>query len=493
MLRIFLPLSIMLLSAAAANAEFSGLTRVGANMNRPAYAVSAPGDPDRIFVMTTPGHFHIIDTVTRTVLPDLFLDLTQEKQGGGEGGVLGMAFHPDYETNGKFYVYLTVPNDVILPNGQPSPFSSQVREYTVSENPNVANTTYREIITWVQPTMVHNAGWIDFNPALTSGQPQYLYIASGDGGVMSNAQDVDTNLMGKMLRIDVDGDDFPTDETRNYAIPGDNPFVNEMGLDEIWSYGLRNPWRASFDSATGDLWIGDVGAARREEINFQAHHSSGGENYGWSRVEGSLPRSGVALPGDTLPVYEYAHAGQSSNPDLEGNAVLGGYVYRGPDADEYGKYFFGDNVADVIWSFDPNDPYGTVVRRDDLMADIGSVNDMVSFGSDAYGHLYIMDFQGEVFRFEPGSLRGDYNNDGVVNLADYTVWRDHLGMPAGALTNDPTGEPIGRAQYDAWVETFGTSLGSAISSKVVPEPNSLLLLSIVLPFTAIRVRGRIDR
>lgn len=455
----------LLATAQFAVAEFGGLTRVGAGMNRPAFAVSAPGDPDHIFVLTTPGPIHVVNTQTRSVRPTPFLDLTDEKLAGGEGGVLGMAFHPDYESNGKFYVYLTVPNDVTLPNGSPSPFSSQIREYTVSSNPYESNTTYREILTWERPTNIHVAGWIDFNPVVNPGDPQYLYVATGDGGVGANAQLLD-NLFGKILRIDIDGDDFPADEGRNYAIPADNPFVGQAAAEETFVYGLRNPWRNSFDPVTGDLWIGDVGQARREEINLVPAGVSG-LNFGWNRVEGSLPMSGQPAPGDIPPFYEYAHFGQSDTPELQGNAVVGGYVYRGPDPDEYGLYFFGDNIADGLWSFDPADPYGTVRKRDDLTGDIGTVNDLVSLGSDGHGNLYALDFHGEVFRFEPGSLRGDYNNDGVVDAADYTVWRDNEGAAAGTLVNDPTGESIGAAQYQAWADLYGYAL--LHSSLSVPE------------------------
>lgn len=227
---------------------------------------------DRLYVITTPGLLHTVNLETRTLLPTPFLDLVDEKQGGGEGGVLGLALHPDFENNSKFYVYLTVPND-----NPTSPFSSQIREYTVSANPDIANTTYREILTWEQPSNIHNGGWIGFNPEVTPGQPQYLYIGSGDGGSRSNAQNTaEGNLFGKILRIDVDGDDFPSDDGRNYAIPAGNPFATGGGAGEIWSYGLRNPWRSSFDSETGDLWIGDVGNARVEEVNFQPSDSQGG-------------------------------------------------------------------------------------------------------------------------------------------------------------------------------------------------------------------------
>src|SRR5690606_38231904 len=171
-----------------------------------------------------------------------------------------------------------------------------------------------EILSFNQPQPNHNGGWIDFGP-----NDGYLYIATGDGGGgndngtghtagTGNAQDTTDNLLGKMLRIDGHGDDFPPDNPRNYAIPEDNPFVGVNGDDEIWSYGLRNPFRSSFDRANGDLWIGDVGQTRREEINYQPADSSGGENYGWRLREGIIPTpggvGGSRPEGNVEPIYD---------------------------------------------------------------------------------------------------------------------------------------------------------------------------------------------
>jgi glucose/arabinose dehydrogenase len=247
-----------------------------------------------------------------------------------------------------------------------------------------------------------------------------LYITTGDGGASNdtgpghtlgsgNAQDTTNNLLGKVLRIDVDGDDFVTDENRNYAIPDSNPFVGVRGDDEIWSYGLRNPFRASFDRATGDFYIADVGQNAREEINFQAAASAGGQNYGWRIREGSIPTPGVggdAPPGAIDPIYDYLHGSGS----FEGNSVTGGYLYRGPVTELQGLYVFADFISDHIWAFDPADPAGSIMVLDDaLLPNVGSIDSVAGFGEDAAGNLYIVDIGGEIFRVvaapipEPGT------------------------------------------------------------------------------------------
>ncbi len=181
-----------------------------------------------------------------------------------------MTFHPDFQTNGKFYVNVTIDNGGQVFQNAVSPFSTQIREYTVSANPNVANTNFNPILSFLQPQSNHNAGWIGFNPPVPAGRPQYLYIPTGDGGGgnddgdghtpgTGNAQSITNNFLGKILRVNVNGDDFPSDPNRNYRIPSDNPFVGVTGDDEIWAVGMRNPFRDSFDRTTGDLWLGDVG------------------------------------------------------------------------------------------------------------------------------------------------------------------------------------------------------------------------------------------
>lgn len=314
-----------------------------------------------------------------------------------------MAFHPDFALNRRFFVHVTVDNGGVLIDGVNSPFSSHIREYTASlANPDIADVTPTEIIRWVQPRANHNGGWIGFDP---TGADPSLYIMSGDGGKQrdpdNNAQTLIAERLGKALRIGVEADDFPADPIRNYSIPADNPFVGIAGDDEIWAYGLRNPWRASFDRQLADLWIGDVGQGAREEIDFQSASSVGGENYAWNRREGLIAHlGGSLLPGDIQPVYNYLHG----SGDYQGGSTVGGYVYRGLDQDLAGLYFFADTLSANVWTFDPANPVGTVDRiNGSLVPDVGVLDFPVSFGEDALGNLYIVDYSspdGEIFRIK---------------------------------------------------------------------------------------------
>jgi hypothetical protein len=205
--------------------------------------------------------------------------------------------------------------------------------------------------------------------------------------------------MGKQLRIDVHGDDFPGDANRNYAIPANNPFVGKTGQDEIWAYGLRNPFRASFDRTTGDMWIGDVGQGAREEIDKQLASSAGGANYGWRLREGNIqtPGSGIGGPAPANyvpPVYDYTHGSGS----LQGSAVIGGYVYRGPDPSLNGVYFLADEVSGHKWEM--NTSTFAVTNIDSLLIpNVGTVSGPSSFGEDSAGNLYIVAYgSGSVFK-----------------------------------------------------------------------------------------------
>ena len=372
-------------------------------LQQPIYATHAPGRPDDLFVVEREGDIWILNLPSNSLkaLPFLTVsDVSTEV----EGGLTSIAFHPDYESNGLFYTISTS-------SGIPS-LTSHVREYSVSSNPDLAETAFTTILSVSQPQANNNGGWIGFSPTDTA---SYLYITFGDGGASNdsgaghtplsgNAQDITDNLLGKILRIDVDGDDFPADPDRNYAIPPTNPFVDLPGDDEIWAYGLRNPFRASFDRLTGDLYIGDVGQDSREEINFQPQSSLGGENYGWRLREGTVatPTGGVgggAPPGAIDPIYEYL----PGSGDFLGDAVTGGYLYSGPVADLQGLYVFGDYMDDNFWAFDPADPDGTVMNINDwLVPDQGSIETVASFAEDAAGNLYLLDLgDGELFRVVP--------------------------------------------------------------------------------------------
>jgi hypothetical protein len=265
-------------------------------------------------------------------------------------------------------------------------------------------------------------------------------------------------------------------------VPGD-----DVGDDEIWAYGLRNPFRASFDRQTGDLWIGDVGQGEREEIDFQPAHSGGGANYGWRLREGLIQTPGVGgakPPGNVDPVYDYAHdpAGQ-----FTGVVVSGGYVYRGPDPSLRGKYFFLDsrNSAptndDNYWMFDPANPFGTVMNIDSLLTpNVGSAQFPVSFGEDANGNLYIAYIaSGEVYRIATNAtMAGDYNGDGDVDVDDYNAWRASFGLSSRPNFPPADGNRNGvvdAADYVIWRKAFGAgAAGSSLEG--VPEPSALMLV-----------------
>lgn len=370
--------------------------RVGAGFEQPVFVTSAPGDADRLFVVEKTGAIKILDPATGAVV-STFLDIPNgEISDDGEGGLLGLAFHPDYATNGKFFVYVTnAAGDI------------ELRAYSRSNtDPNAADPASGDVILTIpHPTYSnHNGGWIAFGP------DGYLYIATGDGGgggdPNGNAQNKNS-LLGKMLRIDVNSDGFVGDDTRDYAIPTGNPFADTIpGADEIWAYGLRNPWRNSFDRLTGDLYIGDVGQNAREEVNYQPGGASGGQNYGWKIREGKIPYAGGALPPDLVdPLLDYAHSGAPSG----GSSITGGYVYRGTAPGMQGVYFYADFTSDQIWSF--RVVGGQVVdaanRTAQLVQQGGSVDGIVSFGEDGHGNLYIVGIDGEIFRLDPQEGAGD--------------------------------------------------------------------------------------
>lgn len=373
--------------------------RVAAGLLEPVYVTVAPDDPNTMFVVEQDGIIKRLDLTTGVVASTPFLTVTGLSV-GGERGLLGLAFHPDYATNRSFYINMTDSSGDTL-----------VRKYTAQPDGLTANpASAQRILGFDQPFGNHNGGWMDFGP------DGFLYVATGDGGSgndpQENAQDITDNLLGKMLRIDVDGDDFPADANRNYAIPPSNPFVGISGDDEIWAYGLRNPWRNSFDRETGDLIIADVGQNAREEINFQSADSTGGENYGWREREGTIATPSVGgpkPPGAIDPIYDYPHNGSS----IGGFSVSGGYVYRGPIDELQGNYFFADYVTSRIWSIRPDGTsplgfdgtnYSDFTNWTSLLTpDVGTISNISSFGEDAAGNLYIVDRNGEIFRISQGA------------------------------------------------------------------------------------------
>jgi glucose/arabinose dehydrogenase len=371
---------------------------VGTGFEQPVYVTSAPSDANRLFVVEKTGQIKILDLFSRSTRT--FLDIPEaELSTGGEQGLLGLAFHPNYPGNGKFYVYLVNADGDL-----------EVRQYNRIAVNRADPDSGDVILTIPHPTNGnHNGGWMSFGP------DGMLYIAVGDGGSASdplnNAQNTDV-LLGKMLRIDVRGDDFAGDAGRDYAIPDDNPFANSAGADEIWATGLRNPWRNSFDRETGDLYIADVGQNAWEEINFQLASSNGGENYGWVIREGDndfdTTRPGNPPPTSpvlTDPILDYPHEGGPNG----GFSVTGGYVYRGPGAGLQGAYFYADFVTDQIWSFRVvNGRAVDAINRTAQITEAGvDIGQIASFGEDGFGNLYVVSLRGEIFRLTPEQGAGD--------------------------------------------------------------------------------------
>ena len=383
---------VLCLALISAQAQAIQLERIATGFEQPLYATAPSGDSSRLFVLEkASGNIRVIRLANNSVLAEPFLRVGNISS-QGERGLLGLAFHPNYASNGEFFVSVTNLDG-----------DSEIRRYTRSTNPDRANSNSAQVLLTIpQFASNHNGGWIGFGP------DGFLYMSSGDGGggndPQLNGQDL-TTLLGTILRIDVNGDDFPNDNTRNYRIPNSNPFIGTEvngtnARPEIWAYGLRNPWRASFDRQTGDLLIADVGQGAREEINFQPAGSSGGENYGWRLREGEIatPSVGGARPSNNRePIYTY----QRSGSVFAGTSVTGGYRYRGPVSEISGNYFFADFVNGRIWSLVPsaNGFSQLTFWSDQLTPNLGSVNNVASFGEDANGNLYIVDFDGDIFRF----------------------------------------------------------------------------------------------
>lgn len=402
-------------------AEAVTTQRIASGLDRPIFVTAPAGDTERLFIVEQhTGRIKILHLGSRVINPAPFLDL-DDLSIGNEQGLLGLAFHPNYIDNGFFYVNFTDGTG-----------TTRIRRYQVSADPDAADPgSGVPILSLSQPQSNHNGGWLAFGP-----NDGYLYVSTGDGGGtddddsghtagLGNGQDITSNLLGKILRLDVDGDDFPGDTNRNYAIPPSNPFVGQTGDDEIWAYGLRNPWRPSFDRQSGNLYIADVGQNLREEINFQPAASTGGENYGWRVMEGTLCHfaSDPLSCNDSsfvVPIHEYSHVAAPNG----GFSITGGYVYRGPHPSLQGVYFFGDYVTEQVWTFryDGVNKTEFTNRTVEMMPDFGTINDVSSFGEDAQGNLYIVDLGGEIFKILPEPVVvGDLDGDGMVTLSDLAV------------------------------------------------------------------------
>ncbi len=345
------------------------LQRLVTGLSNPVFVTHAGDGSGLLYVAEQTGRIRVFEASGKA--RGTFLDIAGRVQSGGERGLLGLAFHPDYESNGRFFVY----------------YSDNAGDNVVSEYKRRSATaadqgSERALLRMDDPFSNHNGGWLSFGP------DGFLYIATGDGGSggdpQGNGQSLGT-LLGKILRIDVNGGS-------PYGIPSANPFAGRDGArKEIWAYGLRNPWRNSFDRATGDLWIADVGQNSIEEINVQKGSSKGGGNYGWNTMEGSRCFSGSSCDRSGLirPVAEY--------PTAEGCAVTGGYVYRGAAFPTLvGAYFFGDYCNGRIYALDAARELRDPGQHHRLVLE--TQISISSFGEDEAGELYVVGLGGTVHR-----------------------------------------------------------------------------------------------
>ncbi len=344
-----------------------GLVKVVDGLEQPLYIAHAGDGSGRLYIVEQPGRVRVLEE--GSLLPEPFLDLTDRVLSrGDEQGLLGLAFAPDFPESGVFYVHYT---------GRPDGRTVLARYRLQDGNPRRGDAGSEEVLLTVeQPYANHNGG------ALLFGPDGYLYLALGDGGSAgdpgNHAQDLGS-LLGKILRLDVS-------QPGPYRIPPDNPFAGGPGREEIWAYGLRNPWRISFDRATGDLYIADVGQNTVEEVNFQPADSPGGENYGWRVWEGSRRFAQGEAPGAVFPVAEYTHA-------EGGCSITGGYVYRGEAIPELtGTYLYGDYCTGYIWGLRKQDGQWETARL------LDSELNITSFGEDEAGEVYVVHRRGAVYR-----------------------------------------------------------------------------------------------
>lgn len=362
------------------------------SFSNPVYLTHADDSTNRIFVVEQAGRIKVFPNDQNASVAKEYLNITDRVSSGGEKGLLGLAFHPDYETNGYIYVNYTNANTTVI------------SRFQVTNNPDSADKNSEfQLLTFTQPYSNHNGGWIGFGP-----NDGYLYIATGDGGSggdpQNYAQRINT-LLGKILRIDVDGG-------TPYAIPPTNPFVDSTNVQvrkEIYAWGMRNPWRCSFDPVTGWLWAGDVGQGAWEEIDIIEN----GKNYGWRCYEGNHTYniSGCNYPEYIYPVWEYSHS--------IGYSITGGYVYRGQNVPELsGKYIYADYGTKRVWSlfFDGINP-----PSNELL--LTAANNVSSFGVDQMNEIYLVTFGSpdRIYRFTPTLTSGENE----IKLSDYRLEQNY--------------------------------------------------------------------
>lgn len=480
----------------------------------------APGRPDDLFVSRGDGRIYRVNLQNNT--QSLFLQLPADDYdvGGGYWGLLGFTFAPDYATSGNLYVHVAGDRP-----GSTGPAAGvhhriYVRKYSVSNplsnSPTLSAAT--NILRWDNHGTDHSGGWIGFQP----GDPNTLWISAGDGGnAEGDLRDIKrtgqnpSDFLGGILRVDVSGSG--SGQYGNYAIPANNPRVAggeafATWAPEVWSIGLRSPWGGSFDRLTGDFFIGDVGASQiggntgQEEIDFERADSPGGRNYGWRVMEGTTVPS-TQDPADpppndprfTPPIYDYPYGGgygSGGAPEFAGRSVTGGYVYRGPIAELYGKYVFGDWSSRQMWAIeidrDANGGLGAVVpgSRINLSADLnrplsggGAGVGQTAFGEDAAGNLYYIELDGTLFKIvlDP---QVDFDNNLRVDHDDLLLWQ--LGMETGTTLGDADGDnDTDGVDFLLWQQNVSHASPGAAA---VPEPAAAVL--ILLGLAAVSRRRR---
>ena len=354
-------------------AEFQ-LERVASGLQSPDYVAQAPGDP-RLFVVERAGRIRIVRAGVVAAKP--FLDLHELVGSNGEQGLYSVAFHPNFAQNGRLFI------DYASVDG-----ADEVWELHAARGASTVDGVPRLILSIPHPRATHNGGQLQF------GRDGYLYISTGDGGGVGdpdrNAQRR-SSLLGKILRININR----RSDDEGYSIPYDNPFTGVVPwLSEIYALGLRNPWRFSFDRLTGDLWLGDVGQDRFEEVDHVERSQIAGSNFGWSRLEGTEPFAALSLHGGhyVRPAGTYPHS--------LGCSVIGGYVYRGPKIESLsGQYVFSDFCSARIWTMAATG--GPIVE---VGSGLGSgASEITSFGEGSDGTLYVTSARGGVYRFDPAS------------------------------------------------------------------------------------------
>ncbi len=381
--------------------------------NQPDGLFYNPSNPSKFYVTEQTGVIKVFDNFQNVNSSTVFLNITDRVLYGGEQGLLGLAFHPNFVQNGYFYVNYVADSER----------RTVIARFSVNvDNPNTANvSSEQELLQFDQPFSNHKGGQLAFGP------DGFLYVGVGDGGSggdpLGNGQNRST-LLGKILRINID----EASGGKNYSIPRDNPFVgNTLGYcEEIYAYGLRNPWRFSFDVVTGNLWVGDVGQDRIEEIDLIEK----GNNYGWNIMEGTLcynPSTGCNETGLTLPIWSYTH-------DI-GNAVIGGYVYRGSTLPSLnGAYVYGDYGSGRIWALRYD---GIVVTS--LLTET-SVN-ISSFGLDQKNELYFTAYDGKIYKLTPAVIPEYPSLTGLAFLLIATGLAALFGKNAGKLKNSRSRQP----------------------------------------------------